>query len=193
MTPRIIPLSIVIALTLAVAGTAEAKNISSVEACGASGCQDVTSATHHDWSAFNFGSTTTSAPKTAAFYKVTIGIGGHDHWSFLFAPSAGKARLPDEPGTYRWLALSPATVQRLERMIGDVKPYPPDRLASTIDASVPRAQVVETYEPARTARDSGGGVDAAPIAAVGALAAIALGGVALARRGRRRRAAGSAA
>ena len=191
MTPRIIPMSLAIALTLA--GPAHAKGITSVQACGASGCADVTGAHHRDWRAFDFGSTTTSAPSGAAFYRVTIGAEHGESWSFLFAPSAGKARLPDEPGTYRWLALSPLTVQRLRLMMGDIAPYPADRLAKTVDAGVAGAQVVETYAPAR---EAGGGVDdgsgAWSLAVVAVLVALALGAAALGLRRRGRRTARSA-
>ena len=195
MTPRIIPVPLTLALALALASPASAQAISSIEACGASGCTDITSA-GHDWSAFNFGSTTTTPPQTRLLPRSRSAIGGHDHWSFLFAPAASKVRLPDEPGTFRWLQVTDATDQRLQRLIGGVKPFPADRLAGDRRRERP-ARPGRRDLRARTAQnasaDAGGGFDAWPFAAGALVIAIALGCVGLARRGRRRRTAGSAA
>ena len=105
MTTRIIALALPVALTLALAGPAGAKKIQKVEACGSSGCRDITSAVR-DERFFDFGTTRTSPPR-AGFYKVQMSVGDdagqvHDTFPFLFSPAARKVRVEDESGQEQW-------------------------------------------------------------------------------------------
>jgi hypothetical protein len=120
----------------------------------------------------------------------------HDRWSILFAPYARKVRVQGgSAGTHRWLALFDGRAERLQRLIGDIRPYPADRLPPTTEDDLPAPRVVEVFSPAgeRAAANSGEGFDAWPLAAGAALAIAALACARRALRGRRRRTAGIAA
>jgi hypothetical protein len=200
MTPRIIFLPLTIVLALALAGPAQAKGMESITACGAGGCKEITPKSR-SWETFDFGNGVTDAPQRASFYRITIGIGEgdgkvHDRWSILFAPYARKVRVQGgSAGTHRWLALFDGRAERLQRMIGDLRPHPADRLPPATEDDLPAPRVVEVFTPAgeRAAANSGEGFDAWPLAAGAALAIAALACARRALRGRRRRTAGIAA
>lgn len=197
MRTRIIALPLALALLLLPAA-AQGKGMQSVTVCGAGGCKDVTP-TSRSWEPFDFGPASATTPSPAQFVRFTIGIGDgsgreHGEWSFLFVPSQAAVRILSDDSPPRWRALTADRVARLQRIAGGVQPYPADRLRGAVagenDAppSEPAARVVEVFRPAAAASE-GDGSSVPVVAGAGLLALLAASGagVALARRGRRRR------
>ena len=137
MTPRIISVSLTLALALALAGPAPAKGIESITACGAERLQG-----HHSGEPQLGGVRLRQRRHRRSEARELLP--DHDRHRRGAArcttagrscsrPYARKVRVPGEgPGNVRWLALFDGRAERLQRMIGDVQPFPADRLPATV-------------------------------------------------------------
>jgi hypothetical protein len=175
---RFVAVLAALAVTLALAGAAAAKEVERVQACGRDGCADVR--VHGDREALVEVGTAAAGPRRSGpgflRLRITVGDGvGHVRIDQLYVPRRDLVAFRDEVGEWRW-ATAPATLRAAVR---GVRPLPASQLPRGA-ARTPPAHVVEAVAPARDALagTAGGGVPAwAVIVAAAALVALAaLGG-----------------
>jgi hypothetical protein len=129
---------------LALPAVASAKEIVSVQACGADGCDDVT--TLATSAAFDGGGRGSPPDRAAPFFRIKVVVeAGHERgrWSFLYVPSAQKVRGDD--GT--WMNPATDSLRALDRLVRGRQPFaaarpaPPPATppAPAADAGVPAA------------------------------------------------------
>jgi hypothetical protein len=111
---------------LALPGAAAAKEIASVQACGADGCDDVTSIATP--AVLDGGGRGNPPDRAAPFYRFKVVVKAGDErarWSFLYVPSAEKVRGDD--GT--WMNPATPSLHALDRLTRGKEPLPASRLA----------------------------------------------------------------
>jgi len=127
-------------------GHAAAKEIVSVQACGAGGCEDVTSIAAP--AALDGGGRGGPPERAAPFYRIKVVVeAGRERgrWSFLYVPSAQKVRGDD--GT--WMNPATESLRALDRLVRGRQPFAAARPApqpatppapdADADAGVPAA------------------------------------------------------
>ena len=175
------------AAALGPAAAASAKEIASVQICGADGCRDVTDRTTM---AIAEGGPSTSPPDaTAPSYRVKVSMkapeGGADAgWSFVWVPKAGKLALED--GT--WTNPPSTTVGELERASRGMEPLPASELALPAPSVASAPAAASAPAPATTPPSRGGQPAVVWVfiaaGALGVALALARGAAALAARRR---------
>ena len=128
---------------LALPGAAAAKEIESVQACGADGCADVT--TRVTPAALDGGGRGGPPDRPAPFYRIkVVAKAGHERarWSFLYVPSAQKVRGAD--GT--WMNPATASLHALDRLVRGRRPLAAARPAP--QPAVPPAPASDAGVPA---------------------------------------------
>ena len=124
-----------LALALAPAATASAKEIASVKACGADGCRDVTALATHV--ALDGGPPTTAPDRAAPFYRLRITIRldarARETWTNVYVPAAQKIRGDD--GT--WMNPASTTLDALDRLVEGSAALPAERLGLPMPAAAP--------------------------------------------------------
>jgi hypothetical protein len=129
---------------LALPASAQAKEIVSVNACGADGCRDVTSIANH--AALDGGGRGSAPDRAAPYFRFEVKVkagDGTSGWNFLYVPSAQKVRGAD--GT--WMNPTTASLDALDRLVRGRQPLAAARLAPrqatppapAADAGVPAA------------------------------------------------------
>ena len=197
MTRALTPIVLGIAALLLPAA-ATAKEITKVSVCGAGGeCKTFDRSDREALSAFGPDGGPAGPPsKPAAWYRVTFTHDGRadggslERWTIAYVPSAGKYRVRALAGRgYEWVRVNPDTQKVLEGAVRTLPALPAGRMR--LDATTPKAQVHEVFQPAATVQEPGSArsVADAGSSAIGwilaalAAAALALGsGVALRRR-----------
>jgi hypothetical protein len=140
------------AAALALPAAAASKEIEHVNACGAAGCDDVTSIAAP--AALDGGGRANPPGAAAPFFRIEVKVragDAHDGWSFLYVPSAQKVQGDD--GT--WMNPTTASLRALDRLVKGLEPLPADRLA------LPSTPGEAPAPPPPAAADSGGGSAAA--------------------------------
>jgi hypothetical protein len=160
MTARAAVLAL--ALLLAAAAPAAAKELGSAAICGAAGCTDVTDDATE---AIVHGGSPTTAPRTAEpYYVVRVGVSDGrrivDEFAFRWLPKAERLRGADGV----WMTAPPRTQRELARLSAGMEPI-----------------------GVRTRREEDGGGGPSVALAIGAPAGAALAAAALLVRRRRRR------
>jgi hypothetical protein len=128
---------------LALPAAAAAKEIQSVQACGADGCDDVTNIASP--AALDGGGRGNPPAGAAPFFrfKVAVKAGeGRSGWSFLYVPSAQKVRADD--GT--WMNPTTASLHALDRLVRGRQPLAAARLAPP--AAAPSSPAADSSVPA---------------------------------------------
>jgi hypothetical protein len=193
-TSAVILLAIAGAVALPSAG--QAKQVSKVEICGASGCATLPRDRAHLDAFMNGGVPADPPPRAAAWYSIryTISPGdGEDIKPFTFrnayVPGANRLRERDEGGAFAWFEPSRAFVREVRAVMRRVTAYPASRLRG-LDANALEPRVIEVAPPpGRPPAARATGDASTPwgwIAIAASAAAVLL--AALAARGRRRRA-----
>ena len=153
-------LAIVLILALAFPAAAAAKEITSIDVCGANGCTRV--ADHAALGAFEQGSEMAAAapagPQRSYLLRIHMreGDAGSVHgWTSRWLPSAGLIANEDGPGNFLFSPVGP----KLERALRDAARGRPARAARNFARDdAPVAQVDEVVPaPAATARAGDGG------------------------------------
>jgi hypothetical protein len=140
------------AAALALPAGAAAKEIVSVNACGADGCQDVTATAG---TAALDGGGRGNPPTTAApYFRFEVKVRADDEphgWTFLYVPSAEKVQGDDGA----WMNPTTTSLHALDRLVEGRKPLPASRLA------LPSTPGEAPAPPPPAAADSGSGPAAA--------------------------------
>ena len=193
-------ISAVILLAIAAAvvlpGAGQAKQVSKVEICGASGCATLPRDRAHLDAFMDGGVPADPPPRPAAWYSIryTISPGdGEDIKPFRFrnayVPRANRVRERDEGGAFAWFEPSRAFVREVLPVMRRVTAYPASRLRG-LDAKALEPRVIEAVpSPGRPTAARATGDGSTPwgwIAIAASAGAVLL--AALAARGRRRRA-----
>jgi len=111
---------------LALPTAASAKEIVSVQTCGAAGCDDVTAIAAP--AALDGGGRGTPPDRPAPFYRVKVAVkAGQERstFSFLYVPSLQKVRADDGS----WLNPTTVSLRALDRIVRGQRPLPAARLA----------------------------------------------------------------
>ena len=129
------PTALLIAVAvLALPAAASAKEIASVQACGADGCDDVT--TLASPAVLDGGGRGNPPAGAAPFFRFKVEVkAGHErgHWSFLYVPSADKVRGDDGS----WMNPTTASLRALDRLTHGRRPLPASRLALPTPGEAP--------------------------------------------------------
>ena len=134
--PRLLPTTLLaLALVLAAAGPAGAKELASVKVCGEQGCR-TTSAKGQDGRFLDGGAITSPPTGRAPFYRVTFRMAipesasaDEPTWTVLYVPSKGVIRSPDDGrGTAQWLEMRPDQRAAYATAARGLEPLPADAL-----------------------------------------------------------------
>jgi len=128
-------LVLAVALVLALAPAAAAKEIKQAEVCGADGCSSVDD--HGSFAILENGGPPRTPPTAAPYYDVRITMREGDSdttWSFAAVPSRHAMRVDD--GT--WLEMPPEEVALIKHTATGHKPYPAGDLLGTAPDPTPQ-------------------------------------------------------
>jgi hypothetical protein len=140
-------------VSLLVAAPAPAKQVSNLEVCGSSGCQETKKVV-----GFHPGGSDAQPPKSAAaFYRVTMTIRAQDHrerFTIAYLPGAGLTRAKAPDGSESWATVDAKTKALYDRLAKGIAPFPASRLGK-IDPA-PAARVHSVVPAPVTPSDDGG-------------------------------------
>jgi hypothetical protein len=149
---------------LALPATASAKEIVSMETCGASGCDDVTALAAP--AALDGGGRGNPPAQAAPFYRIVVKVktdSGHEGFSFLYVPSAQKVKGDDGS----WMNPTSASLRALDRIVRGRTPLPAARLALPTPGGAPAPPPPASSESVPAAVWAFGLAGAAALAACG--------------------------
>jgi hypothetical protein len=180
---RVLCAAALLALPLAAAGPAAAKEIKSAKVCGANGCNEVKEKKSLAFLAEG-GDPTDPPDHPSAWFRATLTVGDEEHsdsWSVAVLPALRMVRSYDESrNQYVWMPISAESAKAYTRAAGGLKPFPASKLRG-LEQRLPEAHVVETFDPAGSAADDDGSFPYW-LAALGAVL-LGAGGFVLVRRG----------
>jgi hypothetical protein len=185
-------IAIGLALLLAAAQPAAAKEVSSAKVCGANGCREVKDRSL--LAALPEGGPPAPPPnRPSGWYRATLTIsaeGARDRFSVAIVPASRYIRGHGELGDgYTWMHMSDRTAGAYGRIARGLEPFPASKLRG-LHQRPPAARAGQVVEPAADPGRSGGFPWLGTL--VGAAAALAAAAVVAARRrGIRRRTAES--
>ena len=173
-------IGLTIGFTLALAGTAAAKEISAIEVCGSSGCKEYGPPSSH--AAVEGGAFAEAPERAAPHFSVQFtmrhgdgeGVGEVGMIRMQYLQEEGLLQYDD--GT--WLNPTPRTERALDRLVRGVEPFPAARLLMPAEETEAAPAAAAAPSPPRPAT-SGAMPDAAwaflIAGAAGVLAALAVG------------------
>jgi hypothetical protein len=137
-------LVLAVALLLAVAPAAVAKEITKAEVCGPDGCTGV--ADRAVMPILGEGGPPRTPPTAAPYYDVRITMAEGDQnatWSFAAVPARHAMRADD--GT--WMEMPPDMVALVRKTAGGRKPYPASEMVGWAAAPDPKPEPASTDSP----------------------------------------------
>lgn len=114
------------------AAPAEAKELKSLEACGASGCEAVTDRDARDGLAVS-GEETMNPPNAGPYYRLrfTVDAEGREiRFNAYYVPSVHAFAGKDEHGNIRWMPLPAASRGAVGDALDGVEPYPAPKVSA---------------------------------------------------------------
>ena len=129
----IAPTLTAIALAL-LGGTAQAKEVQQVLACGASGCTDATDRVHRDDRMLQTGAIDDGPRGGAPFFRIRYSVGdgsgqAHDGWAVLYVPSENLIGVYDQSvGRRFWYRTTPESRSEYRKAVRGIEPLPAARL-----------------------------------------------------------------
>jgi hypothetical protein len=169
-----------LALPLAAASPAVAKEVAHAKVCGPSDCREVKD---HDGqlALIEGGPPTAPPPKASPWYRAVVtmrGDGERPTFTTALLPAAGLVRGDSEYGGYTWMSIAKESASTVREITRGLEPFPAAELRG-LDAAAPKAQVSEVVlpDPAKAAGD--GGSTALPWLLGGIVAAAALAATAI--------------
>ena len=166
-----------LALSLAFATDASAKEVVAAKVCGKSDCRETRDP--KTLTVFtDVGAPTDPPSHGGAWYSVRVTVevedGQRDTFPMAVLPKAGLMRGGDGSEGYTWFHLTPASARRYLALTHDLSPYPAAKLTGT---GPPKVRVDEVVLPPREPTAAGGG--SSPLPWIGGGLALLAAGLAL--------------